>query len=32
MLKHWKGLTLFLEVPKAPLDNNLCLSSGIYNP
>jgi len=24
MLKHWKGLTLFLEVPKAPLDNNLC--------
>ncbi len=24
MLKHWKKLTLFLRVPKAPLDNNLC--------
>ena len=24
MLKHFKGLTLFLRVPKAPLDNNLC--------
>ena len=24
MLKHWKPLTLFLEVPAAPLDNNLC--------
>jgi len=24
MLKHWKALTLFLRVPKAPLDNNLC--------
>lgn len=24
MLNHWKGLTLFLRVPKAPLDNNLC--------
>ena len=24
MLKHWKELTLFLRVPKAPLDNNLC--------
>ena len=24
MLKHWKQLTLFLRVPKAPLDNNLC--------
>jgi transposase len=24
MLKHWKGFTLFLRVPKAPLDNNLC--------
>jgi len=32
MLKHYKGMTLFLRVPKAPLDNNLCLSSGIYNP
>ena len=24
MLKHWKTLTLFLQVPGAPLDNNLC--------
>jgi transposase len=24
MLKHWKQLTQFLQVPKAPLDNNLC--------
>ena len=32
MLKHFKGMTLFLRVPKAPLDNNLCLSTGIYNP
>jgi len=24
MLKHYKGMTLFLRVPKAPLDNNLC--------
>ena len=24
MLKHWKPLTLFLRVPGAPLDNNLC--------
>ena len=24
MLKHWKELTLFLRVPKAPLDNNIC--------
>lgn len=24
MLKHFKGLTLFLSIPKAPLDNNLC--------
>jgi len=24
MLKHWQPLTLFLEVPGAPLDNNLC--------
>ncbi len=24
MLKHWQELTLFLRVPKAPLDNNLC--------
>ena len=32
MLKHYKGMTLFLREPKAPLDNNLCLSSGIYNP
>lgn len=24
MLKHWEALTLFLKVPKAPLDNNLC--------
>ena len=32
MLKHYKAMTLFLREPKAPLDNNLCLSSGIYNP
>jgi transposase len=24
MLNHWDPLTLFLKVPKAPLDNNLC--------
>lgn len=24
MLKHWEALTLFLRVPGAPLDNNLC--------
>jgi hypothetical protein len=24
MLKHWKKLTRFLEVPGAPLDNNAC--------
>jgi transposase len=24
MLKHWEALTLFLRVPRAPLDNNLC--------
>jgi len=24
MLKHWPKLTLFLRIPKAPLDNNLC--------
>jgi hypothetical protein len=24
MQKHWKKLTLFLQVPGAPLDNNIC--------
>lgn len=24
MLKHWEKLTLFLRVPGAPLDNNIC--------
>ncbi len=24
MLKHWEGLTLFLRVAGAPLDNNIC--------
>ena len=24
MLKHWDRLTLFLRVPGAPLDNNIC--------
>jgi transposase len=24
MLKHWPALTLFLRVPDAPLDNNIC--------
>ena len=24
MLKHWEPLTLFLRVPGAPLDNNIC--------
>ena len=24
MLKHWKPLTLFLRIPNAPLDNNIC--------
>jgi hypothetical protein len=30
MLKHWDPLTLFLRVPGAPLDNNICYAaSGI---
>lgn len=24
MLRHWEKLTLFLRVPRAPLDNNVC--------
>jgi transposase len=24
MQRHWKGLTLFLRQPGAPLDNNIC--------
>ncbi len=24
MVKHWEPLTLFLRVPGAPLDNNVC--------
>jgi hypothetical protein len=24
MRRHWEKLTLFLSVPKAPLDNNIC--------
>ena len=24
MIKHWEELTLFLRVPGAPLDNNIC--------
>lgn len=24
LLRHWEKLTLFLRVPRAPLDNNLC--------
>jgi hypothetical protein len=24
MMKHWKKLTLFLTIPGAPLDNNIC--------
>jgi len=24
MLNHWEALTLFLKVPNAPLDNNIC--------
>jgi transposase len=24
MLNHWPALTLFLQVPNAPLDNNIC--------
>jgi len=24
MRKHWKELTLFLRIPGAPLDNNIC--------
>jgi transposase len=24
LLKHWERLTLFLRVPGAPLDNNIC--------
>jgi transposase len=24
MLRHWEKLTLFLRVPGAPLDNNIC--------
>ncbi len=32
MLNHWTPLTLFLKVPGAPLDNNVCYAaSGIMN-
>ena len=32
MLTHWDPLTLFLRVPGAPLDNNICYAaSGIAN-
>jgi len=24
LIRHWKALTLFLEEPGAPLDNNIC--------
>jgi transposase len=24
MLRHWRGLTVFLRQPGAPIDNNLC--------
>jgi transposase len=24
LLRHWKGLTAFLRVPNAPIDNNVC--------
>jgi transposase len=24
LLRHWKGLTAFLRIPNAPVDNNLC--------
>jgi hypothetical protein len=24
LLRHWKGLTAFLRVPNAPVDNNVC--------
>ena len=27
MLNHWEPLTLFLRVPGAPLDNNLCYAA-----
>jgi len=27
MLKHWEPLTLFLRVPGAPLDNNICYAA-----
>jgi transposase len=35
MLRHWKKLTRFLEVPGAPLDNNICeraLKHAIVHP
>jgi len=32
MQEHWKGLTLFVQHPEIPIDNNLALSTGIYNP
>jgi hypothetical protein len=32
MLRHWEKLTRFLQVPGAPLDNNICYAaSGITN-
>jgi hypothetical protein len=32
MLNHWESLTLFLKVPNAPLDNNICYTArGITN-
>ena len=27
MIRHWDALTLFLEVPGAPLDNNICYAA-----
>ncbi|MDF9409838.1 IS66 family transposase [Pelotomaculum isophthalicicum JI] len=31
-LKNWDGLTVFVNNPLIPMDNNLALSTGIYNP
>ena len=31
-LKHWDGLTVFVDNPYIPMDNNLALSSGLENP
>jgi len=32
MKNHWEGLTVFVDYPEVPMDNNLALCSGFQNP